>query len=102
MAEPASWKLSQRLFERFLIYRLVQDTDMVWPARFSIRTFAIPLWLHRHELGQNVIPIGDYLNIKPLSRFGQAKGHTFFIISDDRHSGNLPPVWINFKRSFSS
>jgi hypothetical protein len=37
VAGPDSWKLSDRIFECFLIYRVVQDSDMVLP------TFFIPI-----------------------------------------------------------
>ena len=97
---PDSRKLSDRIFERLLIYRVVQDTDMVLSAVFNPNLRCTPR-LYRLQLGQYVIPIGDYLDIEPLPRFGQAQGHALFVACHDCHGGNLPLVWLDFKRLLS-
>jgi hypothetical protein len=94
---PDSWKLSERLFKRFLIYRVAQDTDMVWPAFFNSNLRGTH-WLRRRQLGQNVIPIGGCLDIEPVPRLRQAQRHSLLVVCHDCHGGNLPLVWPNIKR----
>ena len=96
VADLESWKLSQRVFERRLMDRLVQDADMVRPAFFNPNLRGTS-WLHRLQLGQNVIPIGNDLDIEPVSWFGLAKGHALFVVGHDRHGGNLPHWRRDFK-----
>jgi hypothetical protein len=100
VAGPDSWKLSDRRFECFRIYRVVQDTDMVLPSFFNPNLRGTP-WPHWYQLAQNVIPIGDYLDIEPVPRLRQAQGHSLLVVRHDCHGGNLPLVWPNIKRFLS-
>jgi hypothetical protein len=94
---PGSWKLSKRLFDRFLIDRMIQDADMVLSTFFNPNLRGAHE-LNRFQLGQNVIAIRNDLHIKPVPRFGQPQGYTLLVVGHDCRGGNLPLTRPDFKR----
>ncbi len=70
---------------------------MVLPAFLNPNFRRIP-GLRRLQPGQNVISIGDYLDIEPVARFGQAQSHALFVVCHDCCGKNLPLVWLDFER----
>jgi len=79
-----------------LVDRVVQDSDMELPAFFN-PNLRNARWLDRLQPGQNIMSLGDCLDIEPVPRFGQAEGDALFVVCHDCHGGNLPLVRPDFK-----